>query len=145
MLLYYLAYEQKMMLPKKTYLKKKYFPVRDISVAPWHPGQLPPKKDGQDLLILYILYVHFPNNMKVIDAVLFWKMWISWNYLETCIKRFNKATKVKNMNICERQYIKKKQVSEKLPKEFKYRNWFVLCSQVLQSSLRKHTDLMNNY
>lgn len=38
---------------------------------------------------------------------------------------------MKNMNICERQSIKKKQVSERLPEEFDSRNWFVLYSQDL--------------
>lgn len=108
---------------------KKLLPCRNTSVIPEQPGQLPPKKDDQDLLVLYILYIYFPNNTKVIDAVLFWKMWFSWHYLENWIKRFNKATNVKNMNICESKYIKKKQVTERLPEEIDSGTWFLLCSQ----------------
>lgn len=70
-------------------------------------------------MLLYFFYfsifcIHIPSNRKDIDVFLFWKKGFSRSFLESCIKSFSKATKLKEIDTCEGKCIKGKQGTEKI-------------------------------
>lgn len=139
-----LGHEDKMMPPKKTHLKSNYFPLEMLH------------------LFLNILDSCLQRTMTTIPEFyafctlifpVIWKMlvyfWfgrcdsleITWKAVQKGLLRLQKW---KRWIPAKENILRKKKELEKSPEEFESRNWFVLCSQDLWSSLRKPTESMNN-